>query len=225
MSQGRQPAGTKRMPDITPLDSSPKEPRERPRTSIVVHESLIDKSNDNRFILTEIEELFCQHYVASGNNLRNAAQLTCIAQDTAHDLLEKPSVCHRISELEQGYREHIINPQWVISGLKTIIEDAMTAKEVLNRAGAPTGQYRKNLHIARDAYETLAKIAGMTSDAPTVNVGMQINLENLRSMSDKEFAAYLKKSGVPESEYADIIPPPHIDGQEDNVEETEDEQS
>lgn len=121
--------------------------------------------------LTAKQERFAQ-LVASGETHSAAYRLaydTNGASDTtvhadATRLFQNPLVSPRIDELMARYADVAeIDAVYVLSSLKTNVERAMRAVQVLDRKGNPTGEWQYDGAVANKALELLGKHLGMFS--------------------------------------------------------------
>ena len=125
----------------------------------------------NKRKLTAKQERFAQ-LVAGGETqvgaYRLAYDVNSNSIDAQHvdsgDVAENPLVALRIAELTERYANVAeIDAAYVLSSLKTNVERALQAREVLDRKGEPTGEWQYDGAVANKALELLGKHLGMFS--------------------------------------------------------------
>lgn len=120
------------------------------------------KSNLNR--LTIKQRLFCEEYVKS----QNASQSAIIAgypaktaRSAGNRLINQSNIKNYLSQL----REEVISQKgvdigWVMDKFITISERCMQEVPVLDKKGAPTGEYQFDSSGANKAVEMIGKMLG-----------------------------------------------------------------
>jgi hypothetical protein len=79
---------------------------------------------------------------------------------------------------EQGLPDAVISPRdYVLAGLRKTIERCMQAEPVLDRDGAPTGQYTFQAMPVIRAFELYGKEHGMFIDRSKIDLGVKDALE------------------------------------------------
>jgi phage terminase small subunit len=139
-------------------------------------------------------EIFAQK-VAEGLSHTEAAKSAGYAAGSAHvtacRVLRNANVAARIEELKASISQMAvqtagISKAWVMQRLRENAQRAMTAEPVLDREGAPTGEYTYQGNVANRALELIGKELGMFVDRK------RISIEDLRQLSTEQLMVMLE---------------------------------
>ena len=123
--------------------------------------------------LTDKQAAFVREYVVDHNGTQ-AAIRAGYSEDTARQqasrLLTNVDIAEAVAELESNLADEIgITKQYVLDSLRTVAERCMTAVEVLDRDGNPTGEWTFQHAGATKALELLGKHRGMFIERTSVD--------------------------------------------------------
>ena len=118
--------------------------------------------------LTAKMELFCQEYIVDLNATQAAIRAGYsekTAQRIGSENLSKPLIQQRIQEMMHARSEAVeIDAQWVVERLIKVHDRCMQEEQVLDREGAPTGEYTFAHAGANKALELLGRHLAMFND-------------------------------------------------------------
>lgn len=123
-----------------------------------------EKKNQKVRELTLKQKRFVSEYLVD-HNATQAAKRVGYHPKMAAQLIAKPSIRGAIKKAEEKLEEKTeLNREYVINGLQANAERAMQYREVLDKDGKPTGEFRYEGQVANRAYELLGKTLNMFTE-------------------------------------------------------------
>ncbi|MCP4830833.1 MAG: terminase small subunit [Gammaproteobacteria bacterium] len=146
--------------------------------------------------LTAKQELFCKEYLVD-LNATQAAIRAGYSQKTASEMgyenLSKPQLAEYIAELKAKRSDKVeIDAAWVLTSLKKVHDRCMQEEAVIDREGAPTGEYKFEHSGANKALELIGKhtdIQAYKEKIEIKNINEELSDDELQKRIDELQAA------------------------------------
>jgi phage terminase small subunit len=120
------------------------------------------------------QQLFVTEYLKDLNATQAAIRAGYskkTAGSQAHDLLKIPEIEAAVNdEIDKRVQRTQINGDYVLIGIKNLIERCIQAEPVLDKDGEPTGEYKFEAYAALKGYELLGKHLKLFTDSAQAEI-------------------------------------------------------
>lgn len=146
--------------------------------------------------LTDRQAIFCKEYLIDLNATQSAIRAG-YSEDSARqlgsDTLSKVYIQAEIQKLMTERSKKVeITAEYVINGIKSVIERCNQEEQVYDKNGNPTGEYVFKEAGALRGYELLGKHLKLFRDQIDIKVQHSGTVEGYQDMDDFEYLQHIK---------------------------------